>query len=261
MIAAALGPAARVRAHDDNSEPAMHDLLIEYSDGRLGAVEITSSVDAALVELWNLVNGGDGCWVVDGITGGWLASLRPEARVSRLRQELPALLRALESQSIRHVHTEWSTVLDPPEVHLADQLGIHQLNQNPTQYPGRVYFTVDLPTERFGGAAPDDGDALAAWVEEFLGAPARAGDLAKLGSARADERHAFVFIGGLSDAPWPVQYMALSDPMPLPRPAPILPKPVTDVWLASTWSTSTGVRWSSEDSRWHSFDKLQPSHP
>ena len=78
--------------------------------------------------------------------------------------------------------------------------------------------------------------------------------LDKLRRSGASERHAFIFVPGLTPAPWPVPYLVMADPVPLPTIAPDLPWEVTHAWVASTWSTATGLRWS-PDVGWRHFLK------
>lgn len=102
-ISGALG--VEVGEHDDGSMPGMYDLEILYPDQVPGAVEVTAAADPHLIQLWKLVNEG-GRWIVPDLAGGWMVVLDPVARVKRLRERLPALLRSLEKEGLREVRPE-----------------------------------------------------------------------------------------------------------------------------------------------------------
>ena len=81
--------------------------------------------------------------------GGWLVTLAPSARAKRVRQELPALLQALEASGVREVRTLRDSTSG---VALAARLlDVVTMRQSDTQYPGSIYITLELPIERTGG--------------------------------------------------------------------------------------------------------------
>ena len=95
-----------VEQHDDGTQPGMYDLEIAYPDRVPGAVEVTMALDPESHVLWNLVNGGDGVWILAGLDGGWMVTLEPTARAARLRNHLPGLLRDLEAVGIRQLQCD-----------------------------------------------------------------------------------------------------------------------------------------------------------
>ena len=108
----------------------MNDLTIDPKGG-CGAVEVTACADPESTETWNLMNGGDDVWVVDGLRGGWLVTVFPSCRVRQLRAELPMLLRRLEGAGITSLDlADWSTSawLEP----LTERLGIGSAHQGGT---------------------------------------------------------------------------------------------------------------------------------
>jgi hypothetical protein len=250
MIAAALG--AEVEQHDDGSRDAMHDLDIVYDDGARAAVEVTAAADGESIELWNLMNGG-GRWVEADLTGGWMVSLVPGARANRLRKELPALLRLLEESAVEEARVGTSRITSYAAA-MAASLGIAHLQRSNTEFPGSIYITLDLPMERTGGFVADTGDALAPWVSHFLESEARRDVRHKLWSSGADERHAFLLLPGFAEADFGVTDLLMRDRAPLPEIPPALPREVTHVWVVSTWSSGSGMRWAPGD-RWSHFDK------
>jgi hypothetical protein len=250
MISAELG--LPVEKHDDGSSPGMYDLRIDPK-GRWGAVEVTAYADPESTETWNLMNGSKEVWVVDGLSGGWLVTVLPSCRVRQLKAELPTLLRRLEATGITSLDlANWPTSawLEP----LTERLGIASAHQEGTSQPGSVYLTLELASERVGALVSTNGDAIAAWCGDFLCEPKQADVLDKLRRSGASERHAFIFVPGLTPAPWPVPDLLMADPVPLPTLAPDLASEVTHAWVTSTWSTTTGLRWS-PDAGWRHFSK------
>jgi hypothetical protein len=250
MISTELGlPVVR---HDDGSTAGMYDLTIDPK-GRKGAVEVTACADPESTETWNLMNSRGEAWLVDGLRGGWLVTVLPSCRVRQLKAQLPTLLRRLEAGDITNLDLADGPTSDWLEP-LIERLGITSAYQGGTSRAGSIYLTLELVPERAGGQVPSNGDAVADWCGEFLREPKQADVLDKLRSSGAPERHAFVFVPGLTPAPWPVPYLLMADPVPLPAIAPDLPSDVTHAWVASTWSTMTGLRWS-PDVGWRHFSK------
>jgi hypothetical protein len=245
-------PGVAVRQHDDGSEPRMFDLEVIH-DGRISAaVEVTQAADAQSTELWKLVN-SDGRRIESDLEGGWHLSLLPSARARRIKAELPTLLRELEAAGVQQVRAAWS--LNPgPFDRVATCLGIADLFQGETAYPGSIYFTIAEPLEKSGGYAADTGNALPRWLEEWIRQPAQADNLEKLRRSGADERHLFVIFPGFSEAPFAVTDLLFRPDAPLPTIPPRLPDEVTHLWAVSTWASGLGMRWSPAIG-WESFDK------
>ncbi len=250
-IRAALGR-VEVRRNDDGSEAGMFDLRIVYPDRPFGAVEVTAAADAESTELWNITNGRRGRWQVDQLAGGWFVSLVPSARAKRVLAELPRLLSELERRGIRRLEADawhggrlegW-----------AQALGVSRAGQGDTDFPGSVYLTIELPSERSGGFVGDSGDPLARWVGEWLRGPRQRDNLEKLLHSGATECHVFVILPGFSLAPFEVADLLWRDDAPLPTAEPDLPDAVTHVWAVSTWNAGAGMRWSSGRG-WERFDK------
>jgi hypothetical protein len=66
----------------------------------------------------------------------------------------------------------------------------------------------------------------------------------QLRDAKADERHAFLFIGLKHTEGWPLRTSGSEgDEMTLPTTTPTLPEPVDGVWLAGWSSTSRVIAW------------------
>lgn len=250
IIAHALG--VPVVQHDDGSRERMHDLDILLGNGVRAAVEVTAAADGEAIALWNLLNGRGARWIEPTLVGGWLVTLAPSARAKRVRQELPALLQALEASGVREVRTLGDSTSG---VALAARLlDVVAMRQSDTQYPGSIYITLELPIERTGGFVAATGDALAEWAGDFLRDDERADVRDKLRRSAAHERHAVLIVPGFTVARFGVVDLLMRDDAPLPEADPALPAEVTHVWALSTWSTGRGMRWS-PDQGWSLFDK------
>jgi hypothetical protein len=246
-------PGVRARRHDDGSRPGMHDLDLYRGAIRFGACEVTAAADTEAIELWNLVNGG-GRWIEPELRGGWMLSLSPTCRVKKLKAGLPGLLRALESQGVKeaerarpHGAGQFARVLN--------DLGIVRAHQGPTSFPGSVYFTIDLPTDRSGGWVQETGDALAEWLSVWTSDPEQGHNIDKLRRARTEERHLFVLFPGFTQAPFGVTDVLMRPDGPLPTVPPILPEILTHVWAMSSWSSGALFRWSASEGYWSRHTK------
>lgn len=249
MVRAHLG--LEVKHHDDGSEDGMYDLRIILPDDSHAAAEVTSCADPDSIETWKLMNGDDEVWVFPELRGGWFVTVHPSARVQKLKKQLPMFLGRFERAGITQAGS-WRT---PEWVESScENLGVTTAHQSGTDRPGSVYLTIELPSERSGGAVPSHGDSIAEWIGTFLYEPRQQDVLDKLHRSGTAQRHAFVFLPSFTLAPWPVPYLLMSDSVPLPRIAPGLPPEVTHIWVTGKWNTATGVRWSPE-SGWEHFSK------
>jgi len=234
----------------------MYDLAASYADGRTPAIEVVSATDGEANALWKLVNEG-GRLTVPDISGGWMLQLRLDTRAKRLLAELPEFLRVLEAQEQVEFDEDDFPLRADVNARYARSLGIRRMRQSDTDFPGSVYFTIDLGLDRTGGAVADHSDALPAWLASWLAAPGQADVLSKLARSGCDERHAFALVPPFPTAPFGVIDLLMRDGAPLPSERPELPEPVTHVWAVSGWRQGRGFRWSPGDG-WATFDKLQP---
>jgi hypothetical protein len=243
---------ADVRQHDDGSASGMYDLNV-YCGGQLvAAVEVTAAADSGAIELWKLVNDAGTRWIEPELDGGWTVSVRSSARAKKLKTELPRLLRRLESVGSREISRKERDL----EVRdLASNLGVARAHQGGTSFPGSIYVTIDLPADRVGGFVAPTGDALSAWVGEWMTRPDQAHNLDKLRASQALERHVFLILPGFANAPFSVSDLLLRPDAPSPSIPPTLPTGITGVWVMSTWSSGHGHRWS-RPTGWKRFSKL-----
>jgi|SoiMethySBSTD1v2_1073268.scaffolds.fasta_scaffold397366_1 hypothetical protein len=228
----------------------MYDLQIVYPGGECGAVEVATAADSASIALWNVLDPG-GRWIEPGLAGGWSLGLDRSTDARRLRLELPALLRQFELEGVTSLRDRY------PRHRLYDRargLGIIRAHQSETNFPGSIYWVIDLPREQSGGYVAPSTDAVAEWVGPFLADEKRARVRRKLASSCASEHHAFIVVIGFSDLDFVITEPLMRDDPPLPSVDPILPSEVTHVWVASTWSAGAVFRWS-RATGWAAFAK------
>jgi hypothetical protein len=243
-------PGVTVGQHDNNMASNMHDLDLSIGGGRtFGAIEITAAVDETLIKGQKVLDRRDGRWCEPELAGGWAVNLRPEARLNRLSQELPPLLRALEEDGFTSLD---QTLPDELRARLA-KLGVTRADQYGTDFRGSIYPMLEMPTDRMGGWVASTGDALSDWISEWVVGPSRSDNLTKLRRSAAPERHLFVIVPGfVGTAPFSIGDLLLRVDAPLPTTSPRLPAEITHVWIMGTWANRHGFRWS-PDSGWVLF--------
>lgn len=120
--------------HDDGSVDGMHDLDVYDGGVRTAVVEVTAAADGQVLALWKLVNPPGGRWIEPSLAGGWIVTLRTDARAKRLQRELPALLEQFETEGIRTTDTDWLRPGEPLRQRL-ERLGVVSVGQSGTNFP------------------------------------------------------------------------------------------------------------------------------
>jgi hypothetical protein len=239
-----------VEQHDDGSRDGMHDLWILYPDRPAAAAEITAAADAESMRLSRLIS-DKGRWLVPGLRGGWFVWVDPSRLPKRLFKELLALLFDLEEAGETYVDVEPENAAGRRWDARAHDLGITSLRQGDTDYPGSVYVEPDVPRERSAGFVAPTGDAIAAWIGDFLRLD-RPRVLPKLARSGASERHAFVLVPLFATAPFGVSELLMGSQTRMPIAQPQLPVETTHVWVVGTAYDVAGFYWA-PDSGWSSF--------
>jgi hypothetical protein len=142
-------PEAMVEQHDDGSSSSMYDLTITYPGGSTDAVEITTAADPKYVELAKALDKKVRHWQVQGLRGTWWVRVLPSARAGELRQQLPGILRGLESDDVREIRGNRSS----PQALVATlgRLGVVAASQAVANHEGRVFVMAEAAPERMGG--------------------------------------------------------------------------------------------------------------
>lgn len=116
---------AEVQIHDTGASSRMYDLEISYADGSRAAAEVVAAADPESISLWRVMNDGSADrWQVDGLVGGWSASLDPDARGRRVLAELPGICRRLENLRLKDIRESVDASFE-----FAQTLGIRSLRQ------------------------------------------------------------------------------------------------------------------------------------
>lgn len=98
------------------------------------------------------------------------------------------------------------------------------------------------------GSVPDAAEPIVPWIEGFLGHDERQDVVRKLASSGVAHRHVFVSLPYFTVAPFEVVASLFDRQIQLPVADPIVADEFTDVWVASSFPGSRGVRWSRRSS-------------
>lgn len=231
-----------VEHHDDGSEPSMYDLRVGRVDSPHRAIEVVGAVDELWTKTWNT---GPARLSLDlDLAGDWMVSVESGANFKRIQKDLPAILRDLEVSGTNALSADaMLRFRDRPLFERLRILGVDYMSSYEMNGTGKVTFHM----MGSGGAIDSTGGAIPQWVGDFLSDPARADVLQKLSKVDAAHREAFIPVT-LEGAPWSVvSYLTgmSSRALSLPPAPPVLPHPVSDVWVVSTLSfkDGLGVRW------------------
>ena len=239
IVSQALG--VPVDRFEDGRSPSQIDAAIRYADGRIAALEIVADHEDEFNAQWSALQKIDHRVPVPGLQRSWLAHLARRAKVRDVTRYLPEIVAQLDEG--RDVSAD-----------RLDRLGVtwlEPLGADTTLPAGHVY----LFAEGWGGSA-GPADEVPSFVERVL---AEHDDVAsKLAAHGGAERHAFIWTTIGSD--YAVQFALEDREQPLPTRAPRLPKGVTHVWVAGSF-TSQGVLAWFPDSGWWRTPFVWPEHP
>jgi hypothetical protein len=138
-----------VIGHHDRNLGQQHDFDLAPPGGTsFGALEVTQVSDQWFIESSKILHGDGTVWQDSRLVGGWRVRVQPgrKARnVKALKQALPPVLHAFE-QSGRTDMRRYAPKEDSLDRALLN-LGVVLAWQAPTQFPGSIYPTLDLPPE------------------------------------------------------------------------------------------------------------------
>ncbi len=205
----------RVVRRDVPGAPAgTHDFDLKFDDDRTIAVEVTVSTDPKIVEFWHALH--DRSWDAPQLRHSWMLNVTPPAHVQTLRSKVEPLLHSLEQVDRR----KFGLGRGPktPEIEELHRLGVKSGDVLESTLPPSIYIYST-------GA----GFASTKAVREAVEREAMKQDnRSKLGRAKADERHLFVWIDTLNTpAAAAMGFMDISPPTGC-----TLPPEVDAVWIA-----------------------------
>jgi hypothetical protein len=241
-----------VRQHDDGTQPGMYDLDIISGNTVIGVVEVTAAVKPEATAYWRAADHGEP-WLDARIVGVWSVHTSPRASVRELRRRLPDLLVKFQEAGIRSYDAPEEWERRPPDPDAA-ALGVTSALNGPSDSLGRIYLMPPSDSKPIATFAAETGNVLIDWAVGWLGQPSQADNLRKLHTPAVPQRHLFLILPPLTIAPDEAVMVLLSgsDRPALPSEPPMLPTPLTHLWIASGWNVPFGVRWD-PDSGWLLF--------
>jgi hypothetical protein len=214
-----------------------YDFNLRYSDGRVAAVEVTSSVDQALEETHDAITGKGGHTIETRLCkDGWYIHPLPDARINLLRKNADRYLSDIEEVGIE----KFSLRDDHPSVRaIYHDLGVISGSVASWIKPKSIWMS--LPGE--GGPVSVNTVFEAAECEALE-------NCKKLGAAATPERHLAVYVYCTASA-----WVPLCDLEPTPT-LPNLPNEITDIWVFSesfvqgefvVWRAGASLNWMKEN--------------
>ena len=216
-----------------------HDFDLHYADGRVSAVEVTSSVDEAgeriNAAILNKRKGGASIktklckkdWFIHPVSG---------ANINKIRREADEYLSTIEASGVEKFF--FLNDDDPSVERIYAELGIASGSVFPHfKDPGQIWIALPIT----GGAVNADTVIEAAKREAL-----KVDNRRKLQTSGAVERHLVVYVY-ITSHPW----CALMDFEP-PATLPQLPTEITDIWVFSetrsekeyvVWRAGTSLPW------------------
>jgi hypothetical protein len=207
----------KVVSRDVPGAPAgTYDFDLVLDDGRVVAVEVTTSTDRKVVEFWAAAHAQS--WESRQLRNSWLLNVTPPANIKALRGNVEPLLRGLEQAGISKFGLGHRTAA--PEVNTLHRLLVKGGDVLQSALPPRIYLYST-------GAGAVGIDAVREAVEHEAAKP---DNRAKLGRAAADaERHLFVWIDPLhTRAAAAMGFMGITTPTGC-----TLPPEVDTLWVGT----------------------------
>ena len=248
---AALLHGSPIRRDKEGASDGTHDFDVHRDDGRIIALEVTSSTVREIAEMWDAIHRLD--WHFHELSQSWSVSLSaaqpgsPGALVGRFRQRAPRWLAVLDRE---RPPLSGDVIGSPHDEHLSDvaREAISELRHLGARHASPIGTMTDTPyvisVGMSGPLGPTDGSSIIADVERAV-----TENLAKLRRADADERHLFVWVD-MSD---PASEVAMGT-FSVPDRSPSLVKDVDSVWVGWWMSNVTPEshiyvlwRWNAED--------------
>jgi len=216
-------PGAQVEEHDTGCGDGRYDFDIVFEGGRRGALEVTESTQADRRNLRMSVQDREPL-VNLGTIRSWNVLLRPGANLKQLRRDVGQLLREMERCGDVETQVYHNAVWYPPgplrELILLGVDGLSSWVPRSGQLP-----TVFLQITGDGGRV-----SPLVILDALMDEAQKADNTAKLGRAKTDERHFFVWV---DPADQYLIWRTMQDLIPPPDPESI-PAEMTSLWVATS---------------------------
>lgn len=213
--------------HQARQSHGEHDFDLVYGDGRIATLEVTAATDeraeATHAALRDERKGGH--FIHTQLCRlDWHINPRRDARVNKIRERADRYLAEIEAAGLTTFFSPMDASEHESVRRIWTDLGVFSGSVMKWNPPGRI-----------GISPPGGGGAISAasLTEAVLGEARKSDNLRKLGNAKTDERHLFVYVHPLNFLPW----VALVDLEPPVEPL-VLPEEITHVWAATEGRTS-----------------------
>jgi hypothetical protein len=226
-------------------QPGLHDLEADLPGEEVAAIEITSEVEEARLDLAASADRHLSALKLPGSNNVWQVGLPAHARVNAIRSaDVLKLLSDMEQQG-RWRAMDMGDHLDPfvarlRALHIESVYGFKAK-------PGHQ-GTVRVAAGFYGGREWDQA-AIDAWLDDFLSSTTGQNKVAKLARAvHAIERHLVIVLNPFSGAGMGIS-LGLSDRQEEGAaddaiPSIVPPEPLTHVWLMPLMGTGEALHWA-----------------
>jgi hypothetical protein len=243
---------ATPKPNDVDGKQGAFDLLLQYDDGRVGALEVTSHAGRHMRATQAAIKAHGHRWPNPGRLN-WIIQVADGTRVDHLRKSYERIIRECEAQGVTDPRLLASR--SPEAQWLSSQQGTEMFGGPPV---GGNSAVLVLPK---GRAAFVDSElhGLSVALSDVLSAEGVRRRAEKVAALRGfDERHLFVTIGmgGLPD-PIYIALMRPADVLPSQPPEGV-PTGLSHLWFTTGWAGSALIRWNLE-SGWRAW--RLPSEP
>jgi hypothetical protein len=162
----------------------MYDLRIGSADAPEVAIECVGALNPTFTETWK-VSPARGPLELP-ITGDWIMTIAPEARIKAVKKNVEQILRRFEEQEIHQVRVDFR--LERLDKALFDELETLNIT-DASCYRVKGTGKVHLGMPGIGGAVDTYGSTVSEWLGQFLRDSARQDVLRKLQKPKALEHH------------------------------------------------------------------------
>lgn len=232
LVPAFLGDGVRLELHDHSGRQGAVDALLHYSDGRTGALEVTSHAPAGYQQLGKLLEEqytlpNPGRWT-------WDASIGHPRDLPELRRRVARIITLSERHGVNHPNHAYELRY---ELDIAWLMGSSvRLVGHPSvpKMDGDRERPLYLTPSGAGGVVDEDLHGFVEAMNDVLADPNVVRHAEKVVRHGAPEAHLFVAIV-LDDDRFGVEHALMTRDVTPPA-APALPDGLTHLWLAVLWT-------------------------